>query len=125
MTIPKNKLETLFLLAKGTEGELSLQESRIRDAFYKPLLELTQTFEQDRRTIYEKFCQKDEEGNADVSDGNYKFDQKILPKVNKELEILYAEEVELPSIDKAILEKSSYKPKVGEAEIIDEIFTLL
>ena len=129
ITLTKNKLEVLFLAIRGTEGVLSLAESRIRDAFMKPLTEATKTFEEDRKVIYEKFCTKDEEGNPDLTDNNYHFQKEVLEGLHKEIETLYAEEVELPVASKEslklILERTEYKPKTGEVEIIDEILATL
>jgi len=129
ITLTKNKLEILFLTVRGTEGVLSLSDSRTRDAFLKPLLEATKTFEEDRKAIYEKFCTKNEDGTPDLTDDKYHFEPEILEDLNKELTILYTEEVELPVAQndalKSILESTEYKPKVNEVEIIDEILALL
>lgn len=127
ITTKKSQLEVFFLTLKGTEGVLSLADSRIRDSFLKPLTEATQTFEQDRKVIYERFCTKDSNGDSDLSDNQYKFPKDILEEMNKELEILCDEEValEAPEGLKEIMEKTEYKPKTGEVEIIDQILELL
>lgn len=123
MNLLKSQLEVFYHTVKGTEGVLNLAEGRIRDSFMKPLTEALKTFEEDRKVIYEKFCTKKEDGTPDVDDGNYHFDPKEIPEVNKELQTLLDEEVELstPTGLKEILEKTEYKPKVGESEVIDAI----
>lgn len=125
--VPKSHLEAFFLAIKGTEGVLSLPEARIRDPFFKQLTEVTAQFEQERKAVYEKYCNKDAEGAPETIDDQYKFENDVLELLNGELEILYAEEValEVPEQLKNILEKTEYKPKAGEAEIIDEILNLL
>lgn len=126
MKLKKLQLEPLFNLAKGTESTLSLAESRIRDSFIKPLSEIVQTYYDDRNVIYKIFCLKTEDGESDLLDGDkYQFPKGELDKINKELQILADEEVEVnfPDSVKDILEKSDYKPKIGEAEIIDEILS--
>lgn len=129
MKIKKGNLEVLFLTVRGTEGVLNLRESRTRDAFLKPLTEITQTFEAERRVIYEKFCTKKEDGTPDIDDQKYKFPPEDLAAVNEELKTLYSEEVEVPvlvpSALLAILERSNYQPKIGEAAVIDEVLAAL
>lgn len=126
MNLKKSKLELLFNFTKATDGALTLAESRARDTFIKPLVDLTQTYLNDRDAIYKEFCFKNEDGTPDLKDGNqYQFDRKNLEEINKEVEILGNEEVDVivPANLKEILEKSTYMPKIGEAEIIDEILT--
>lgn len=127
MQIPKRYLETFYQTLKGTEGVLGLADSRVRDAFMKPLTEATQTFEAERKAIYERFCTKNEDGTPDTQDGNYHFEPTDLADVNAELQTLLGEEVELtpPTKLKELLEQSTYKPKVGEAEQIDAITALI
>lgn len=126
MKIKKSQLEILFNFSKGTEGALNLSESRIRDKFIKSLSETTQEFYDQRDEIYKHFCIKDEQGNPALKDGNkYEFPKDILDVINVELSTLGDEEVEIdtPEGIKEILEKSEYKPKLLEAEIIDELLT--
>lgn len=127
MKLKKSSLEALFSLTKGTEGVLNLQESRVRDSFIKPLQEVTQTYFDDRNKIYLEFCNKKEDGSPDLLEGDkYQFPKDKLEEINKELLTLADEEVEVNTTDnpaqiKGILEKSEYKPKVMEAEVIDEV----
>lgn len=125
MTIKKGELETLYLLTKGTEGQLNLAESRTRDAFMRPLLAATQTFEAERRAIYEKFCKKNEDGTPDVAENLYVFPPDVLEDVQSELKTLYFEDasvpVTMPEALKNVLERSAYSPKIGEAEVIDSL----
>ena len=127
LKIPKKHLEIFYLTLKGTEGELTLSEGRIRDNFMKPLGEAYETFVKERTAIYEEFCDKDKDGKPDIADGNYHFSKKVTAKVNKELTTLFDEEVELKETKglKEIVERTQYKPKVGEAEVIDEILAKL
>lgn len=128
MTIKKSYLETLFLFTKGTENVLNLADSRLRDTFIKPLFEITKVYIEDRNKIYLEYCLKNEDGSPELLDGDkYQFPNEKLEEINKELEILGNEEVEVGTHEKLkeILEKSEYKPKVGEAEIIDEILAKL
>lgn len=125
--IPKRQLEVFFLTLKGTEGVLSLKDARVRDSFMKPLIEATQTFESDRRAIYVKFCDKDEEGNPNITNDEFKFKKDVVEEMGKELETLMDEEVvfTIPEGLKEIMDQSAYKPKVGESMIIDEILEKL
>lgn len=128
LIVKKSQLETLFSLTKGTEGVLTLPESRIRDAFLKPLLAVTQTYLEDKTKIYMTYCFKNEDGIPKLKDGDkYEFAKDVIEPVNEELATLLDEtiELEIPEKLKEILEKSEYKPKVGEAEIIDEILSKL
>jgi len=128
MKIKKVQLETLFNVTKGTEGVLTLAESRVRDTFIKPLLEHTQRYLEDKQTIYKEYCLKDEKGEPQLVDGDkYEFPKEKLEEINKELVTLSDEEVELetPENIKEILEKTTYLPKIYEAEIIDELINSL
>ena len=71
MKLPKKYLESLYLTVKGTEGQLTLAEARVRDRFIKPVTEALQTFEAERKDIYEKFCNKTEDGKPDTTDNKY------------------------------------------------------
>lgn len=123
MQIAKSHLETFFLLTKGTEGVLNLAESRIRDKFMKSLTEVTKQFEEDRKVVYEKFCTKNEDGTPKTENNNYHFEPGVIDDTNKELDVLLNETVtlETPEGLKGYLERSEYKPKVGESERIDTI----
>lgn len=85
----------------------------------RPLLEATQTFEQDRLKIYQKY--------GELRDNQYHFKNEDIETVNKEVIDLNEETVELPNISgiKQILENTDYKPKTGEVELIDEVIGLL
>lgn len=117
----KSQLETLFNVLKGTEGTLNLAESRRRDAYLKPLIEALETFYKDRVKIYEKFCTKKEDGTPDIEGGKYIFPTESLEETNKELETLSQETITIEGDIKDLLEKSEYKFKIGEAEILDKI----
>ena len=119
MKIQKKHLTPLYLALKETDGVLSLKEARVRDQLLKPLLEVTKTFEEDRTKIYATY--------GELKDNQYHFKPEDVETVNKEVTELYAEEVELPDVAgiKAIIENTTYKPKTGEAELIDEVLTKL
>ncbi len=126
MQIKKAHLEVFFNTLKSTEGVLNLTESRIRDTFMKPLFEVTRTFIEDRENIFQNFCVRDEEKKPILLEGKkYQFEPSVTKEVENELNTLNNEEVELKPLYsaelKAILEKTTYSPKVGEVEIIDEI----
>lgn len=123
MQIKKSSLEVLFLTLKGTEGILNLADARIRDTFLKPVIESYETFIKERTTIYETFCDKKEDGTPDIEDNRYKFSKEVQAQADAELKTLYDEEItlETPEKLKEFMEKSEYNPKVGEADIIDEI----
>lgn len=125
MHIKKGLLETLFQVTNGTGSVLTLSEARVRDRFMKSVLAETQSFEAERKAIYERFCDKNAEGEPDVTNDQYKFASTVLKEMNTELTTLYDEEVSIDVHEgiKAILEKTEYKPKVGESEKIDELFT--
>jgi len=122
MQLQKKYLVVFFLALKGTDGVLSLKEARTRDLFLKPLFEATQTFEQDRNKIYEKYGTL-REGSTDT----YEFSKENAEVVQKELTELLEEEVSLTETPglKGILERTEYKPKAGEAELIDAILAKL
>ena len=121
MKLEKKHLIPFFSALKETDGTLSLKEARIRDQMLKPLLEVAQTYEQDRTKIYQKFGTHNPENNT------YTFPNEKLEEVNAELKTLNEEEVELPEVTgiKEILEKTEYKPKIGEAESIDAVLELI
>lgn len=127
MKIKKLYLPIFYYALKGTEGQLSLAESRVRDSAMKMIREPAATFEQDRTKIFTTYCDKDEKGKPKIEDGKYSFDPELLETINGELSTLNNEEVELEIHNdiKEILEKTNYKPKVGEAEVIDEIKSCL
>ena len=87
MKVKKQHLELLFLVIKGTDGQLNLAESRKRDAILKSLIPSLETFYSDRKVIFEKFCDKDEEGNPNVVDSKYTFHNSVVADITKEMEI--------------------------------------
>jgi len=118
----------LFNVAKGTEGVLTLPEARIRDNFLKPIIELTQNFYDDREKIYREYCIKNEDGTPALKDGTkYEFNKDKVEQIDMELKTLMSEEVEITAPDtiKEILEKTTYSPKLGEADVIDELLASL
>jgi len=125
MQIKKSELEVFYKVLRDTNSQLSLADSRIRDLFMKKLGEQVETFTSERNKIYELFCKKDEEGNPAIVDGNYTFSIKDTDKIQKELDVLLAEEIslEVPETIKAFMEVSPYKPEIGEVELIDSILS--
>jgi len=119
----KRYLEILFQVLKGTEGVLNLAESRKRDSFIKEVGKALETFYADRLAIYVKFCRKKEDGTPDIIDDKYHFEPEVVKEADAELKILLDEEVNLtvPENIKEIIEKTTYAPKVGEVELIDEL----
>ncbi len=125
MKIQKKYLEVLYKTIKGTEGVLTLAEGRIRDNFMKPLFDATEQFENDRKKIFEQYCVKEEDGTPKIIDSNYHFSKDEAEIVNKEVTTLIEEDVELPEEPriKEIIERTQYKPLMGESEMIDTIIT--
>lgn len=128
MKVKKQNLEVFFKVLRGTDGVLSLQDARVRDAFMKPLGAAVDTMGAERNKIYDKYCTKDEDGNPDTTDGRYKFEKDIVEEVNAELALFMEEVVDVPyewgvgaTKLKEIVDKSQYKPAYGEAAQIDEI----
>lgn len=123
MILAKKELEVLYHVIRGTEGKLTLVEGRKRDAFFKGVLEVLKQFEEDRKVIYEKFCDKKEDGTPDTDNGQYTFKKEVAEDLTKELQVLYDETVEVKAIPelKDIFERTEYMPKLGEAEVIDGI----
>ncbi len=116
MKIKKRDLEVLSNVINATEGILSLAESRIRDTFAKPLKEVTDTMIADREKIYVKFCMNKEDGSPDLTTNNqFQFKNEVVEDLYKEIDILLQEEVEInhPATFKAILEQTTYKPKIN------------
>lgn len=124
MKVKKQYLEILFSTLKGTENSLSIAESRKRDAFLKELAPKLDNFYKERSFIYETFCDKKEDGTPDIRDDQYRFDPAKLEEINSELETLGNEEVSIDLPINGILEKSEYRPKLGEVEIIDKLIEL-
>jgi len=130
MQIKKSSLEILSSVLTGTEGVLTLADARIRDSFAKKLKEHVDTFVADREKIYVKFCLKDKKDKPDLLNGTqFQFKAEVLKDMNPELDILLAEEVKLecpnPKKIKEFIEKTEYMPKIGEAEVIDELDFLI
>jgi len=130
MKLKKGELELTFMVLKDTS--LGLQDSRIRDAFLKPLGEAVDIFYKERKEIYEKFCEKNDDGTPNTDGDKYHFSKENTPLADKELKTLVEEEVEIEekwgvttSKLKEIMEKTNYAPKVGEVEFIDKILSTL
>jgi len=119
LVIEKKYLVLFYLALKATDGVLSLKEARTRDLMLKPLFEVTKTFEEDRNKIYAKY--------GELKDDKYEFQPETTEDVVKETNELLVETVELPTVPgiKDILERTEYKPKEGEAALIDEILAKL
>jgi len=121
MKIHKKCLEVCFLSLKETE--LSLADSRVRDAFLKELTKAVKTFYAERKVVMEKFCTKNEDGTPKLGENDeFHFEPEVVADLSTELQTLIDEEVEIPG-DKekiaAILNETKYKPKFGEVELID------
>lgn len=120
-TIKKKDIQTIFLALKETS--LNLADSRLRDAFLKPLGENLDQFNKDRSAIYLQYCEKNEDDTPKIEKDNYHFKNEDLQTINDELETLFNEEitVSIENIDKIkeFVENTTYLPKPGEVEIID------
>lgn len=127
MTTEKKNLELLYLVLKETK--LTLTDARIRDRFMKSVGEQYEAFQKDRTAIYHEYCDKNEVGEPEITDGNYHFKNEVLEQVNKELNILYNEQVGFEPQQKEkikeFIESTLYSTKPGEAEIIDSFIEQL
>lgn len=118
MQLKKSHLEVFVKALQATEDVLTFPESRVRDSFLKKLLESYQDYMTFRDELLIKLASPIE-GKVNM----YTF----TPEYLKELEVLNEEETELPDEPKIkeFLEKTTYKPKVGEADLLDDIIKLL
>lgn len=115
----KNKFsELLYAVLMGTEGVLGFADSRIRDAFLKVLKEKTVEYQEARNKLLTTLGKPIPE-----KEGFYSY----TPEYLKELEILNEEIMTLPEQPKIkeYVTLSSYRPKVGESEMLDEALASL
>lgn len=129
MKIQKKYLELLFRAVSGYKTD-KLADARIRDSFLKTLSDNVDTFIKDRNDVYVKFCNKDEEENPIITDNKYTFKKEVIVDLNKELNILIEEEIDIESSSnnekiKEFIENSKYETEAGESLAIDEILKLL
>lgn len=125
MKLEKRLLEVFYQTLSDTS--LSLADARIRDSRLKVLKDFLEQYYQERTTIYESFCIKNEDGKPDTSDGKYHFEPSQVQSVNEEVTTLNNEEVQFedePKI-KEFVESTNYKPKAWETELIDELISKL
>lgn len=117
--IQKKSLELVYKTLNKTV--LSFADARIRDAFIKHVKALTLEYYKQRQDIYKELCIKKDKKPV-IKDGHYEFDPKNVDKVNKEINILNAEYVEVMGDTKVlqIIQKTSYEFSAGEAEQLDE-----
>lgn len=128
MRIQKKYLVLFYKLL--TETKLNLVDSRVRDEFFKDLLEKTKDFEQARQTIFKEFCIKDEEGIPKLTGKNeFQFEDEKVDELTKEINTLLDEEVEFniknPDKIKEFIENTKYEPLTGETKDIDFIISLI
>ncbi len=117
MLVKKSHLEVFQKALVATEDVLTFPEARIRDSFLKILVEFIQEYITAKNTLLVKLGIP-----IEGEENRYTF----TPEYIKELEVLNNEEVELspdPAI-KEFLNKTTLKPKVGEADLLDDIIKL-
>lgn len=122
----KGNLELLYNVLKECSN-LSLSEARVRDAFLRKVEEFLNPFYEDRTKICLKFCNKKEDGSPVLSENDeYAFQGTVVAEFTEEMNLLSKEKVELAITPEMItfIEKTSYKPKPGQTEFIDEIIAL-
>lgn len=129
MKLQKKHLVILYKVLSNTESD-SLTSGRALDLFLESLKQETIRFELDEQKIYINMCIKDETGKPTLTErSEYQFDPAVSKKVLEERNTLYNEEVDLKDIDKemliALIEKTLYKFKTGEATKIDAIINIL
>lgn len=126
MKLQKKYLELFYKCLGGYKTD-KLAEARIRDSFMKTLAESVDAFIKDRNVIYEKFCEKNEDGSPLIKDNKYNFPREVITDLNQELIILLDEEVEMTPDEKIkeFVENTKYETEAGETLAIDEILKLL
>ncbi len=114
----KKFCELLYTVLAGTEGALGFADSRIRDEFMKVLKEKVIEYQEARNKLLTSLGKPMPE-----KEGYYSF----TPEYNKELEILNEEVMALPNQPKIkeFVALTSYRPKIGEAEMLDEALATL
>lgn len=127
MEVEKKQLQTFYDVLKGTEGILNLADSRLRDKFMDQIAIHAQTYAREKDKVYIAFARKKDDGTVDIINNQYHFDPADVQKVNEELITLSNEKVELTGVNKIkdFIEVSEYKPKAGEAGVIDELLSKL
>lgn len=125
MKIKKGNLTLLVDVLKKTD--LGLKDARERDAFLLKLNQDIEQFHKDQDKIYRQFARKKEDGELDITKNgnqiNYSFDNDKFDEMQKELELFYSETITVKPTENLpkFIEDTTYKPKVGQVEYIDEI----
>lgn len=121
----KRHLEVLILTLK--EAKADLKGARVRDSVISQATPLLKQFYDDRNAIFIEYCEKNEDGTPETKDNQYTFRNDITPKVEEEVQDLLDEEVDitLPLEIKELILNTTYSPKYGEMELIDEILAKL
>lgn len=130
--ILKKGLLTVFYKTLATSKPAKFSIARVRDALTKKVFDELHTFENDRKNIYEAFCVKDEDGKPLITNGMYSFElktpeltKKNVAKMQKEVEILSNEEIEIKidnqDIIKNTIENTEFQPNMEEVELIEEL----
>ncbi len=113
----KNKhLELLAEMLSKTE--LDFTQARIRDKYLKEVGIFFSEKEENRKKILESFGTINKDKNVYEFENNEVF-KNALDELNKLSEEATSLAITLEI--KEMIEKTNYKPKVGEMEIIDEI----
>lgn len=134
--ILKKGLLTVFYKTLTNNKPVKFSIARVRDVMIRKVFDELHDYETHKKDIYEKFCNKDENGKPIITDGSYSFlkdndkdTKETIEKVQKELDILNNEEVEIPVANQPIIkdciENTEYKPKAGEVELIEILISAL
>lgn len=114
----KKFCELLYGVLAGTEGVLGFADARVRDSFLKILKDKTLEYQQAKNKLLTSL------GKPIPEKKNF---YSFTPEYLAELEILNNETIELPDQPriKDFVALSSYCPKIGEAEQLDEALASL
>jgi len=134
--ILKKGLLTVFYKTISGGKPVKFSIARVRDVLIRKVFDELHAYETDRKAIYEEFCNKDAEGKPIIENGSYSFlkekkedTEKTIESVQKELDILNNEEVEIPVANQPIIkdciENTEYKPEAGEVELIEILISAL
>jgi len=135
MTLKKGLLTVFYKTISGGKP-VKFSVARVRDVLIRKVFDELHTYENDRKKIYEAYCNKDENEKPIITNNSYSFmkdtpeaTKEAVESVQKELEILNNEEVEIPVANQPIIkdciENTEYKPEAGEVELIEILLSAL
>lgn len=120
MKIKKSQLEPLLKALNYPIKKFA--QARIRDRFVKQLSTEYQTFNQEREEILKKYAEK-KNGEPIINNNQYSFKPEVVEKVQKEVDILFAEEIpiEMNGEVKALIDNSTAEFEIGQADLLTNL----